>query len=153
MRKISLLCMSLIVLFVITSCGNKGENGSSLKDKVEEKTSDAVNEAFGGDMFKAAREGDLETIKEGIKAGEDVNQTNAYSETMLMKAAESGHFEVVKCLLDEGADKTKTDIYDNTAATMTNDDEIREYIKNYGEEEAEAEEEVEEEVVEENKEE
>ena len=86
-------------------------------------------------MFKAAREGDLETIKEGIKAGVDVNKTNSYGETMLMKAAERGHFDVVKFLLKKGADKTKTDLYDNTAAGIAAEEEIGEYIRNYGENE------------------
>jgi|SRR6056297_2425081 len=137
MKTKQILIMLALSLFVFASCGNKGEKKSlqdKLEDKVEETVNENIDEAFGGDMFKAAREGDLETIKKGIKAGEDVNKTNSYSETMLMKAAERGHFEVVKYLMEQGADKSKTNIYDQDAAGIAANDEIRDYIKKYGEE-------------------
>lgn len=134
MKTNRILIIAIIALFSFAAC-NGGSDKSKSEEKVEKEVKKKINEAFGGDMFKAAREGDLETIKKGIKAGEDVNKTNSYGETMLMKAAERGHFDVVKYLLEKGADKTKTDLYDNTAAGIAAEEEIGEYIRNYGENE------------------
>ncbi|MFP4664480.1 MAG: ankyrin repeat domain-containing protein [Bacteroidales bacterium] len=137
MKTPKLILLAFVAILTLAACNNKGEK-KSVADKIEEKANEVSNktldEAFGGDMFKAAREGDLETIKKGLKAGEDINKTNSYGENILMKAAENNHFEVVKYLLDEGADKTQQNIYDYNAAVLTSDDEIRAYIKNYGKE-------------------
>ncbi|MFO7879738.1 MAG: ankyrin repeat domain-containing protein [Bacteroidota bacterium] len=137
MKTTKLFLFACVAILTLAACNNKGEK-KSVADKIEEKakevSNDALNEAFGGDMFKAAREGDLETIKKGLKAGEDINKTNSYGENILMKAAEHNHFEVVKYLLENGADKTQENIYDYNAAILTSDDEIRAYIKKYGEE-------------------
>lgn len=124
------------VFFTLNACD------SSASKKAEEQGSKIANEAlkkaFGGDMFKAADKGDIEALKKGLEAGEDVNQKNAYSQTPLMRAAKNGQKEAVKFLLDNGADKTIVDIYEHDAATIAGDyghDDIRELIENYPAEE------------------
>jgi hypothetical protein len=128
MRKFYSLFISVICIVGIVACS--GQGGDS---KANEKSNNIIKEAFGGDMFKAAQDGDLEIIKEGIAAGVNIDKTDAYGQTILMVAAEFCHFDIVKYLLKKGADKTLQNIYEQTAESNAGSSEIADYIKTYGE--------------------
>jgi ankyrin repeat protein len=62
------------------------------------------------ELFEAAREGNLEEIKQLIAKGVDVNVKDNEGWTALMDAAGKGHVACVRMLLDAGADvNAKTD--------------------------------------------
>jgi ankyrin repeat protein len=128
MKKNFYLLISVIFIAGLLACGSQGGESQS-----KEKESKAVKESFCADMFKAAHDGDIETIKQGIEAGININKTDAYEQTILMVAAEFGHFEIVKYLLQKGADKTIQNIHDQTAESIAINSDIANYIKKYGE--------------------
>jgi ankyrin repeat protein len=70
-----------------------------------------------GDLFDAAREGDVARVKSIIAAKVDVNAKNKKGKTALMWASMNGHVEVVKALLDAKADVNAKDnsIFGQTA--------------------------------------
>jgi ankyrin repeat protein len=60
-----------------------------------------------GDIFTAAKEGDLDTVKNLVESGKNVKKMKRTAEgetTLLMLAVEHGHLGVCKYLLDNGAD-------------------------------------------------
>jgi serine/threonine-protein phosphatase 6 regulatory ankyrin repeat subunit B len=57
------------------------------------------------DMFKAAKNGDIEMFKSALDDGADVNDDSGFElKTALGYASGGGHIEIVKLLLDNGAD-------------------------------------------------
>lgn len=60
------------------------------------------------DLFKAVKEGDLNTVKDLIKQGVNVNQEGKMEESALQHAAENGDLEMAKVLIDAGAKVNKT---------------------------------------------
>ena len=67
-------------------------------------------------LFKAAREGDVDVVKELLDAGLDVNTANAYGANALMFACSRGQVEVVKLLLERGADPNAKDTFYSATA-------------------------------------
>jgi outer membrane protein assembly factor BamB len=64
------------------------------------------------DVFRrAARNGDLETVKKGIESGIDVDAKSAYGATALFFACDRGQEEVVNYLLEQGADPNVKDTF------------------------------------------
>jgi len=62
-----------------------------------------------GQLLKAERAGDIETIKTFLKKGVDINSKETPDgSTVLMWAAVEGHTDMVKLLLDKGADINAT---------------------------------------------
>ena len=56
------------------------------------------------DIWEAAKQGDVDAVKQFIVAGEDVNAKDNRGRTSLHHAASGGHKEVVELLIAEGAD-------------------------------------------------
>jgi len=58
----------------------------------------------------AAKAGDIETVKQHIAAGTDVNAKDVFGWTLLLQAVAGGHKEIVELLIDNGAEVNgKTD--------------------------------------------
>ena len=69
-------------------------------------------EEITADVFRrAARNGDLETVKKGIESGIEVDAKSAYGATALFFACDRGHEEVVNYLLEKGADPNIKDTF------------------------------------------
>lgn len=67
------------------------------------------------ELWLAAREGKLETVKKLLARGAEVNSRTHYGASALWLAASKGHLEVVRFLLEHGADPNNTDgIWGNT---------------------------------------
>lgn len=62
-------------------------------------------------MWEAARQGDVQQVRELLAAGVDVNARTEYGATALSYAADRGHVEVVRALLEAGADVQVTDSF------------------------------------------
>ncbi len=67
-----------------------------------------------GELHKAAELGDLETVRQLIAAGSDVNEQDGMGRTPLFRAVDSDNAEMVILLVQSGADPY---ILDTTGAT------------------------------------
>lgn len=92
------LCLSLATALV----------GSTVADEAPTTTN------RGEELRKAARQGDVDTVRQLLDAGVDVNSANDYSTTAVSFAADKGHMEVLKLLVEHGADLTVTDTFYGT---------------------------------------
>jgi len=61
------------------------------------------------DLFRAAKVGEVDALKEALKHGADINLTNAASFTSFMCAADMGHDDILKVLKEHSADMEATD--------------------------------------------
>ena len=61
------------------------------------------------DIWEAAKQGDVDAVKQFIVAGEDVNAKDNRGSTPLHKAVYDGHKEVAELLIAEGADVNAKD--------------------------------------------
>ena len=66
------------------------------------------------DMHQAAREGDLEALRERIERGDNVDERNGVGRTPLMYACNSGRLECAQALIEAGA---AVDMVDNDGRT------------------------------------
>ena len=78
----------------------------------EETAAAEANQDISADVFRrAARNGDLTTVKQAIEAGIEVDAKSAYGATALFFACDRGHEEVVNFLLEKGADPNIKDTF------------------------------------------
>lgn len=75
-------------------------------------------------------------FKEGaellLKFGADPNKQSNDGRTALMHASRIGNLELINTLLEWGADPSITNNEDNTAVTLAKNQEVAEYIENWG---------------------
>jgi hypothetical protein len=88
-------------------------------------------------LFKAAKSGDIEKVREQIENGADIHKKTTRGETILYGAVNGGDLEVVTYLLDHGADsdinvKANWGFTPLTEATNKKYLEIVELLKNKG---------------------
>ena len=98
MRKIATVILALL-LFAFVGCGNQDE---SPQQSAESRTTASVPKV---DLHSAVVTGDLEVIRQHIKAGSDLNVLEpTRASTPLITAAFFGNTEAAKILIDAGAD-------------------------------------------------
>jgi ankyrin repeat protein len=87
-------------------------------------------------IYEAAREGNIEAVKQHIAAGTDVNaKDDALEWTPLFMAAGKGHKEIVELLIAKGADVNAKDKDDETPldeAIAVNRTEIADLLRKHG---------------------
>ena len=66
-------------------------------------------------LMTAAEQGDVNTVKDLLDKGADVNETGDFHSTALRQAAEKGNIGVIKLLLDRGANVNAQDAGGETA--------------------------------------
>jgi hypothetical protein len=112
--KAELGAMKIIIVGLIASCVvSLAQTNTNNSDSTSDKNAhpDAT-----GQLLKAERAGDTETIKMLLKNGVDINsKETADGSTTLMWAAVEGHTDMVKLFLDEGADVNATNNAGKTA--------------------------------------
>ena len=82
------------------------------------------------DLFRAAENGDVNTVEEVIKSGRDINARDSeYGNTALIIAAGAGNVEIVKLLLDAGADIGATGFFEITAVRAASGNEHWDIVK------------------------
>jgi ankyrin repeat protein len=65
-------------------------------------------------LIEAAKQGDLEQVRELLDKGADVNVRYINGMTVLMAAARGGNLEIVKLLIEKGADVNSSDRFGRT---------------------------------------
>ncbi|MCH2367410.1 MAG: ankyrin repeat domain-containing protein, partial [Planctomycetes bacterium] len=68
------------------------------------KTGAQLGGLEGGDIWAAARSGDVEALRNHVKPGADINKKDQFGTTALHWAVALGRVEAVKFLLQKGAD-------------------------------------------------
>ena len=86
-------------------------------------------------IFQYIFDNDIQSVKNYIDSGYDLNILTYSNETTLIYAASSSKIEIVKLLLNTGIDVDKQDNYGNTAllyAAVNNNREIIKLLLDYG---------------------
>ncbi len=99
-EKFNSLLVSVIILALImvtSACGKTSDTDQTQVSKVSQ-TSPKV------DIYAAALTGDLDAIRQHIKAGTDLNKKDAYGSTPLVIAITFGKKDVAIALIEAGAD-------------------------------------------------
>lgn len=91
-----------VALLSFFSC--QGQNKNKETDNSNESITETKVKAPSVDIHGAAFFGNLEAVKQHIKAGTDLNQKDPYGSTPLAIAATFGKTEIAKVLIDGGAD-------------------------------------------------
>ena len=108
-------CIFLLVLFV--SCGSTNQENETTSISEETSNSQPLEEVKepASNIWVSAKKGDIESIKQHIAFGTDLNlKGSSRDETPLIIASCQGHYEIVKLLIDEGAE---LDIQNNEGVT------------------------------------
>jgi len=87
--------MLVVILFTVASCGRQ-ENSS--KDKGQSPKPPGVS------LHVAALQGNIDAVRQHIKADSDLNKKDEYGSSPLIIAATFGKAEVAKALIEAGAD-------------------------------------------------
>ena len=77
------------------------------------------------DIWTAARNGNIETIREHIASGTDLNAKDEILKvTPLFLASSKGHLDIVQLLIESGADLNARDKYGNTPLDVADNRQI-----------------------------
>ena len=116
MHRILFLNVTLLVAFTCHAISFAQEEATP-----EQQQESAGSEEITADVFRrAARNGELETVKRAVKAGIEIDSPSAYGATALFFACDRGHAEVVNFLLENGADpNAKDSFYNATPVTWS----------------------------------
>jgi hypothetical protein len=83
-------------------------------------------------LIFAAEYASNDVVQVLISAGANINAVNKQGETALMRAAENDSLEIVKTLLGAGANAQSISKEGETALSMTNSEEVKQYLIAYG---------------------
>ena len=100
-KRVSTLIL-MIMLLMISSCGNTQEKPSDMK--TESSVSQTTVQPPSMDINTAAFMGNLKAIQQHIEAGSDLNKKDDYSSTPLIIAATFDKTDVAISLIEAGAD-------------------------------------------------
>lgn len=123
-KSIKILSLALVMLGNVALASNVGNSVST--NAITYETSD-VNP-----LCLAISKGDIDTVKQIIAYGIDVNDTTNRGMTPLMYAAVYNQAEIAKLLIEKGADLDKKDKSGSTAldhAKTSGSDEVMEVLK------------------------
>ena len=92
----------------------------------------AKNEDGQTALMIACKKGDQDAVKILLAGQADVNATDKFGQTALMAAASKGDLEMVSLLVRSGADINAKSEFGLTALGMTEDDDVRKWLKKHG---------------------
>jgi len=83
-------------------------------------------------IHKAAKEGNIEAVKQHLAAGTDVNAKNEWGGTPLHFATFGSHKEVVELLIAKGADVNAKDDVGDTPVDWADNKETADLLRKHG---------------------
>ena len=99
------VCIFLLILFVSCSSTNQKNETTSISDETSNNESVEEIKEPASNIWVSAKKGDIESIKQHIAYGTDLNSKGSRrNETALIIAACQGHYEIVEVLIQAGAD-------------------------------------------------
>ena len=106
------LLISTIAALVLVGCGESQQSAPPVEAKPEPPTAKAPDIS----IHIAARDGNIEAVKQHLAAGADVNaKSSSLGHTPLQHAAFGGHKETVELLIANGADVNAKNMGGETA--------------------------------------
>ncbi len=98
-------CIFLLVLFVSCSSTNQENETTSISEETSNNLSVEEIKEPASNIWVSAKKGDIESIKQHIAYGTDLNSKgSSRDETALIIASCQGHFEIVDLLVNNGVD-------------------------------------------------
>ena len=102
------LLLTTIAAVLVVGCGESQQSvpqaESEPVESVAEVPAKPSNSEADRALLKAAKEGNIEAVKQHLADGAEVNAKNKFSSTPLHSAAWLGHREIVGLLIHNGAD-------------------------------------------------
>ena len=98
MEKSAMKTVTTMLVFILLTVAGCGKQEDSSKEKGESPKPPGVS------LHVAALQGNIDAVRQHIKAGSDLNQKDAYGSSPLIIAITFGKTEVAKALIDAGAD-------------------------------------------------
>ena len=99
-----------IAAVVLVGCGESQQSSTTPEAQPAKPVAEATQpepptaKAPETSIHAAARDENIEAVKQHLAAGTDVNVKDKYGDTPLHKAALNGHKEIAELLIDKGAD-------------------------------------------------
>jgi ankyrin repeat protein len=112
------LLLTTIAAVVLVGCGESQQSATAPETKPVEPVAEAAQpetpttKASDISIRDAAYNGNIETVKQAIAAGADVNEKDNIGLTPLHSAARKGHKEIIELLIAAGADVNAKDKID-----------------------------------------
>ena len=94
------ILLTTIAAVVLVGCGESQQSAPAPEAKPEQPTAKAPDIS----IHEAAKEGNIEAVKQHITAGVDVYAKNSYGQPPFFLAAYRDHKEIVELLIAKGAD-------------------------------------------------
>ena len=99
------VCIFLLVLFVSCSSTNQENETTSINEETSNNLSVEEIKEPASNIWVSAKKGDIESIKQHIAYGTDLNsQGSSREETALIIASCQGHYEIVDLLVNNDVD-------------------------------------------------
>ncbi len=115
MKKLTLIVGLALLISGIFSCKDKAKSTTN-SNTTKTQGLKSEKEVFNIDLLlQSALDGKLQTLKNAIEKGFDVNTIDSNKRTAIMLAAFNGHTEIVDLLIENGANVNMTDNLNRTA--------------------------------------
>ena len=99
------VCILLLILFVSCSSTNQKNETTSISDETSNNESVEEIKEPASNIWVSAKKGDIESIKQHIAYGTDLNSKgSSREETALIIASCQGHYEIVDLLVNNDVD-------------------------------------------------
>ena len=99
------VCIFILILFVSCSSTNQKNENTSISEEVSNNQSVEEIKEPASNIWVSAKKGDIESIKQHIAYGTDLNSKgSSRDETALIIASCQGHFEIVDLLINNDVD-------------------------------------------------
>ena len=127
-----------IATVVLVGCGESQRSAPTPEVKLVEPVAEVAQpkpptvKTPDPSIHTAAREGEIEAIKQHLTDGVGVNAKSEMGRTTLHSAAREGHKEVIELLIGKGADVNVKDKDGTTPLDMADDKETADLLRKHG---------------------
>ena len=102
--------ITAIAAVLLVGCGESQQSTTAPEAKPESATVKVPDIS----IHEAARDGNIEAVKQHLAAGTEVDEKDIYQATALHKAARKGHKEIAELLIAKGANINEINKYGRT---------------------------------------